>query len=151
MTNLLEIEAVEYQANLTAIQQIRTQVFREEQGISSELEFDGLDANAIHLLAFLNGRTVGTARIRELDPNTAKIERLAVLPCARGQGIGSKLTAAALEVIKKHNKTTAIVHAQAYIAPLYQKLGFELVGEPFEEAGIAHIKAIAHLSRIEQN
>lgn len=142
----LQIKTVIYQAQIPAIKFIRTKVFQEEQGVASELEFDGLDQNAIHLLAFLNNRAVGTARIREIDRYTAKIERLSVLPEARNQGIGRKLMETALESISQMNRSKAIVHAQEYITPLYLKLGFERVGEKFSEAGIPHVKMIKQLA-----
>lgn len=143
----MEIKIVSYQAEIAAIKNIRTIVFQEEQGVAAELEFDGLDATATHLLAYLNNQAVGTTRIRDIDANTAKIERLAVLPVARNQGIGKKLMLAALEAIAQQHKSLAIVHAQAYIAPLYQQLGFEIIGEKFSEAGITHVKMIKQLSQ----
>jgi predicted GNAT family N-acyltransferase len=117
-------------------------VFQEEQGVSAELEFDGLDASATHFLAYINGQAVGTARIREIDADTFKIERLAVLPDYRKQGIGKLLMKSALSVIAQRGKFLVIVHAQIYIAPLYQQLGFAIVGEKFKEAGIPHVKMI---------
>ena len=142
---LLQIETVDYQNEIAAIAQIRTTVFQHEQGVSAELEFDGKDASAIHLLAYLDNKAVGTARIREIDASTAKIERLAVLPEARKQGIGRKLMETALKAISQRNKSSVIVHAQEYIASLYQQLGFVIVGERFNEAGITHVKMVKQL------
>lgn len=139
----LQIKTVKYQDEIAAIAHIRTQVFQKEQGVSAELEFDGLDADAIQFLAYLNGKAVATARIREIDANTVKIERLAVLPEYRKQGIGKQLMESALSV--SLDKSKAIVHAQEYIASLYQQLGFEVVGERFNEAGIAHVKMVKQL------
>ena len=136
----LKIKTVQYQDSMVVINQIRTKVFQGEQGVSAELEFDGLDANATHFLAYINGTAVGTARIRELDWDTVKIERLAVLPDYRKQGIGKQLMKSALSAIAQRGKFLVIVHAQAYIASLYQQLGFAIVGEPFNEAGIPHVK-----------
>lgn len=138
----LKIKTVQYQDSMVAINQIRTKVFQEEQGVSAELEFDGLDPSATHFLAYVNGQAVGTARIRELDADTVKIERLAVLPDYRKQGIGKLLMISALSAIAQRGKFLVIVHAQAYIAPLYQQLGFAIVGEQFNEAGIPHVKMI---------
>lgn len=138
----LKIKTVQYQDSMVVINQIRTKVFHEEQGVSAELEFDGLDPNATHFLAYINGTAVGTARIRELDGDTVKIERLAVLPDYRKQGIGKQLMVSALSAIAQRGKFLVIVHAQAYIASLYQQLGFAIVGEPFNEAGIPHVKMI---------
>ena len=143
----MEIRTVKYQDEIAAIQHIRTKVFQEEQGVSAELEFDGLDADAIHFLAYTNSKAVGTARIREIDRHTAKIERVAVLVKARNKGVGRQLMSAALNTISQQKKTKVIVHAQAYIASLYQQLGFEIVGEKFSEAGIAHVKMVKQLGK----
>jgi predicted GNAT family N-acyltransferase len=123
-----------------AIAAIRKTVFQEEQGVDTALEFDGKDDICEHLIAYLDGQAVGTARIRYLHDKTVKIERLAVLSLARGQGIGQKIMEQALEFIAKENITEVIVHAQVYIKCLYQKLGFIEVGEMFAEAGIPHIE-----------
>ncbi len=145
MINSLRIKTVKYQDEIVAIRQIRIKVFQEEQGVLIELEFDGLDEQAVHFLAYLNGKAIGTARIREIDPDTVKIERLAVLPEARKQGIARQLMKTALKVISQQNKSLVIVHAQEYIARLYQQLGFEIVGEKFSEAGIVHVKMLKQL------
>ena len=138
--NKLQIKVVDYREQLQPIKHIRIKVFQEEQKVAPELEFDDKDATAIQLLAYLDNEPIGTARIRNIDQQTAKIERLAVLPKARKQGIGKQLMEAALEIIANQNKQIAIVHAQAYIAQLYTQLGFEQVGEKFTEAGIPHVK-----------
>lgn len=143
--NSLQIKIVCYQDELAAIKSIRTTVFQQEQGVSADLEFDGLDKEASHLLAYLDGKAVGTARIREIDRNTAKIERLAVLSSARKQGVGKSLMRCALKVIFEQHKSLAIVHAQEYIAELYRQLGFTIAGQRFTEAGISHVKMVKRL------
>ena len=145
------IKIVKYQEELTAIQNIRIQVFQQEQGVSAELEFDGLDATATHLLAYFNGQPVGTARIRNLAAGTAKIERLAVLPKARNQGIGRELMLAALELVAKQEDHLITVHAQEYIKGLYEELGFTQIGNQFQEAGITHVKMMKQLESINKS
>ena len=113
------------------------------------MEFDGEDELAQHLLAYLDDYPIGTLRIRYLDPEKAKIERLAVLASARGMGIGQQLMECALEAIAQTSITIVIVNAQTYIKKLYLKLGFEAIGEPFQEAEIAHIKMIKYLGNRE--
>ena len=136
----LEIRVVSYREYLQPIQEIRTKVFQEEQGVSAELEFDGLDTAATQLLAYLNDRPVGTTRIRCIAAKTIKIERLAILPDARRQGIGTKLMLAALKLAKDSNYKIAVIHAQEYIQGLYERLGFVATGDNFTEAGIPHVK-----------
>ena len=137
-----QIAIADFARERDAIVAIRTCVFQDEQGVAPELEFDGQDAAAEHLLAYLDGRPVGTARLRGLDPITVKFERLAVLPAARGRGIGTQLMEAAMARARARNYQQAIVHAQAYVSGLYSKLGFVVVGDRFVEAGIPHIKMV---------
>lgn len=145
MTDLI-IQPVSYPEAIQTIQMIRCRVFQDEQGVAPELEFDGLDESAIHLLAYLNGEPVGTTRIRPLDLQTTKIERLAVLSKVRGFGIGTKLMETALDLIVRNTPCEkVVVHAQEYIKNLYEKLGFCVVGERFNEAGIPHLKMIKYL------
>jgi predicted GNAT family N-acyltransferase len=123
-----------------AIEEIRKRVFQEEQKVGAELDFDGLDETCDRLIASLNGEFIGTVRIRLLNAKMAKIERLAVLKQVRGHGIGKKLMAEALEIAKSKGILEVVIHAQEYIKPLHQQLGFEEYGDVFEEAGIRHVK-----------
>jgi predicted GNAT family N-acyltransferase len=134
-----------YPEEFSQMQVIRRSVFQEEQGVDPALEFDGLDETADHLLAYLDNQPVGTARIRYLNQHTAKVERLAVLSEARGKGLGKKLMEKALDVAAKKNIEEVVVNAQDYVKSLYEQLGFEQVGERFDEAGIAHVKMVKRL------
>ncbi|MGC9504544.1 GNAT family N-acetyltransferase [Baaleninema sp.] len=136
---MLSIETVGYRENIDIIHPIRTRVFQLEQNIAPELEFDGLDAAATHLLAFWGDTPAGTARLRAIAPHTGKIERLAVLPEMRRRGIGRQLMQYALESFQQQGMHRVVINAQAYIAPLYEQLGFQIHGDPFEEAGIPHV------------
>lgn len=138
MSNLV-IRVAELPEEFPAIQAIRISVFQQEQGVDPALEFDGKDDISDHLIAYLDGEAVGTTRIRYLDEKTAKIERLAVLSIARGQGIGKKIMVEALQVIASKNIPEVVIHAQEYVKSLYQKLDFVEEGEIFQEAGIAHV------------
>src|SRR5262245_36341553 len=67
---------------------IRYSVFVEEQGVPVELEWDDMDAQSWHALAFAeNGMPVATGR---LLPD-GHIGRMAVLKAARGTGTGARV------------------------------------------------------------
>ncbi|MGJ5675483.1 MAG: GNAT family N-acetyltransferase [Nostochopsis sp.] len=139
MISNLTVRVAHLPEELQEIEKIRRVVFQEEQGVEQDLDFDGLDEICDQLIAYLNGKSVGTARIRYLDDKTAKIERLAVLSIARGQGIGKTITERALEVIANKNIPEVLINAQEYVKSLYEKLGFQEEGEVFKEAGIIHV------------
>lgn len=138
MTPIYRLMAGE--AELQAAFDLRRQVFVEEQGIPGQLEFDGLDDAAIHMVAVDGGKVVGTARVRFPADSQAKIERMAVAKCARRKGIGRRIVSFLIAECRAREMRQVILHAQHDVAPFYRSCGFEEVGEPFQEAGIMHIK-----------
>lgn len=124
--------------DLAACHAIRRAVFIREQSVPEALEIDGLDDAAIHLLAAVEGRPVGCARLL-IDGATGKIGRVAVLPEARGTGLGAALMRAALDELRRiPGVTTARLGAQTHALGFYERLGFVAEGPVFDDAGISH-------------
>ena len=136
------IEVANFNQDKEQIELIRRKVFQEEQNVPRELEFDGQDEKAIHLLAYVDNQAVATTRIRELSTSQVKIERLAVLPSFRRQGIAKQLMEKALQIIEDKAYQEIIIHAQEYIKNFYAKLGFNQVGNSFKEAELIHVKMV---------
>lgn len=134
------VKPVTSPAEIQALQKIRITVFQQEQGVPEDLDFDGLDEICILIIAKLNQDYVGTVRVRYVNAETAKIERLAVLKSARGYGIGKLLMSKAVEIATEKGMHQAVIHAQEYIKSLHEQLGFQAEGDVFEEAGIRHVK-----------
>jgi ElaA protein len=134
---LPETLAVGLTEDLTACWAIRRVVFIEEQAVPAELEVDGLDAQALHLLATFDGRSVGTARML-LKGDTGKIGRVAVLRDARGRGIGAALIRAAVEELRRRGLSRARLGSQVHAIPFYEGLGFVAEGPVYDDAGIPH-------------
>ena len=119
---------------------VRKRVFVEEQGISEDLELDGYDSEALHMVVQYNKRTIGTARVLFPSPGVAKIERMAVLKTFRRKGVGSKIISFLKGKLKNKKIGKVIVHAQYSAVPFYKSCNFIESGVPFNEAGIPHIK-----------
>jgi YbgC/YbaW family acyl-CoA thioester hydrolase len=118
---------------------LRTAVFVEEQKIPAELEWDAADSNAVHVVAFNRfGMALATGRWIEAAPGVAKIGRMAVVPTLRGGGVGRAVLRALMQSARDHDKTEAMLHAQASAVPFYLREGFGVQGPRFEEAGIVH-------------
>src|SRR3546814_735285 len=118
---------------------IRRAVFCVEQGVSDAEEVDGLDDLCTSYLASLNGRAVGTMRVRPLAGDTVKLERVAVLQAYRGQGIGGVLMRHAIARAAAKGVRRLVLNAQCQAEFFYAGLGFLRRGAVFEEAGIPHI------------
>lgn len=136
----LSLQIVPFAAAEAVIRAIRQAVFQVEQQVSADLDFDGLDETSTHLVAYWNGEPIGTARIRYLQPELAKIERVAVLSAYRGQGVGKALMQEAIAFLKSQNVPEVKLNAQIQAQRFYQSLGFEPQGDVFEDAGIPHIE-----------
>jgi predicted GNAT family N-acyltransferase len=137
-----QIEVVEVRSpeRLEQALAIRRAVFVQEQGVSEALEIDGRDDEARHLLALHDDEPVGTLRLRWVeDGRVAKIERVAVLPRARGAKIGQALVEAALALARAAGAEAATLHAQASAQGFYARLGFVAFGPEFIEDGIPHV------------
>lgn len=124
--------------DLAACHALRRRVFIEEQLVSEAEELDGLDEGALHLLAQIDGRPVGTARIL-IHGDTGKIGRVCVLAGVRGRGIGAALMRAAVaELRARPGVTRAKLGAQIHALGFYEALGFRAFGPEYDDAGIAH-------------
>jgi predicted GNAT family N-acyltransferase len=136
----IEIRWAEGQQDFADALAIRVRVFCEEQGVPRDEEPDELDAHALHLLALDAGsaRAVGTLRLL-IDGRRARIGRVAVEADRRHRGIASRMLAAALEQAREHGATSARLAAQVVAVSLYERSGFAVESQPFEEAGIDHV------------
>lgn len=118
---------------------IRKKVFVDEQNVPMELEIDELEDQALHVVGYLNGTPISTARIYEKYPQTYKIQRVAVDSNLRGQKRGVQLMQEVERYAKEIGGTSLVLDAQDYAIPFYERLGFFISDEKgFMDAGIPH-------------
>jgi len=119
---------------------LRTAVFVQEQGIDPAIELDAQDAQAVHVVAYNRlGLPVATGRLLAGPDGQARIGRMAVDRVVRGQRWGRAVLDALVQAARERGDTHVTLHAQRSAEAFYQRAGFVAVGEPYEEAGIAHI------------
>lgn len=118
--------------------EIRRAVFIDEQGVNENVEIDSYEKESIHFLVKRNDKAVSTGRFR-LKGNLLKFERIATLSSARGKGMAAKLIekmqSAAFNEFPEYLQ---FMHAQEEVVSFYERLGWKVIGESFEEAGIRH-------------
>jgi len=131
----VEIKRVSFIRDFAGLCYIREQVFIREQGVPSDLEWDGLDQDAVHLLAVTpSQQAVGTIRIL----NDGHIGRMAVLDEWRNRGIGSQLLKQILDVARQRGLEQVFLAAQTTAVDFYTRYGFIPEGDVFLDAGIEH-------------
>jgi predicted GNAT family N-acyltransferase len=132
----LECVLTTWDADHAVLARIRREVFIQEQKVPESDEWDDDDALSVHALAHLNREPVGTGR---LNP-AGKIGRIAVIAGLRGRGIGALILRRLLEAAHDRGIREPYLHAQLQAVPFYEKLGFSIEGDVFDEAGILHVR-----------
>ena len=117
------------------IRKIRNTVFTGEQHVDEDLDFDGQDPAAVHVLVACEGKYVGTGRML----TDGHIGRLAVLEEHRGRGMGARAVLALVQEAENAGLRRTFLGAQKHAVGFYEKLGFAVYGEPYTEANIEHI------------
>lgn len=139
MTRAFTIREASWQADQPAIRRVRQAVFVAEQAVPEGLEWDGLDAGCLHLLAEdAAGNPIGTARLLE----QGKLGRLAVERDWRGRGVGRALLARLLELAAARGLTRLSLDAQLRAIGFYEPFGFRPIGPVFDDAGIPHRRLV---------
>jgi len=136
---------------------LRSRVLLEPIGISvADLGrmFPGFEERFEHFVAFVDHpkgpRVVGVVCLLPNFPHAgeAKLMQMAVDPQRQREGIGRKLV---VELEKRAFGEMGVrrlfCHARVDAAPFYANLGWEIEGEPFDEAGIRHFKMTLEAER----
>ena len=135
------MQVVQWQDEKSSLEYIRKTVFIDEQKVPIELEWDGLDATAYHVLAKSTARKpAGTGRLLQ----SGQIGRMAVLREYRGKGAGTAILKCLLQLADSMKIPEVFLNSQLQAVPFYRKHGFITAGEIFNEAGIAHCRMKFH-------
>ena len=115
-------------------QEIRNEVFVQEQGIPSHLDHDGLDTDSYHSLAYIDDLAVGVARLAILENNNAVMARIAIRKDFRGNGIAAKLIESLITKASQLTINNIEIHAHTHLREYYEKFGFQYI-KPVEKVG----------------
>lgn len=135
---MIEVRTASGPAELEAALALRERVFCDEQGVTLEADQDGLDPEAVHLVAYDGDRLVGTCRLL-FDENVAQLGRMAVERDARGRGIGAEMLGEAERASQAAGARLIRLHAQTTARSLYERGGFVVRGDEFMDEGIPHV------------
>ena len=129
------VEIADWQRDVSALRAIRESVFVAEQQVPIELEWDGLDQDCVHAIAYTKDRSpIGTGR---LLPD-GHIGRLAVLAAWRSRGAGGALLSKLVAIARARGDKKVGLNAQTHAISFYEHFGFVAEGDEFDDAGIPH-------------
>jgi GNAT superfamily N-acetyltransferase len=96
------------------------------------------------------GRVVGTGVVTPRSPSWApdqpgwQVRAMAVVPDHQGQGIGTAILQALLAHVVDHGGGLIWCHARVPARNLYERAGFQPVGDPFDVPSIGPHITMAH-------
>ncbi len=140
MKDPITITEVSTAEELEQAQEIRVRVFEEEQGFPHELNVDGADQAASHVLVLDEGVPVATARLTIVAEGEGMIARIAVLPSHRGKGLGQHLVQELESIGRRDGLQTLSMEPHAHLEAFYRALGYETMAGSVDIAGYRLIK-----------
>jgi predicted GNAT family N-acyltransferase len=126
---------------------IRHEVFVRGQGIPEELDRDGRDRSARHVLVYSGGRGAATGRVIVAASGEATLARVAVIRYCRGRGLGRRVVEELEAIAKAAGATTLRLHPHHYLEAFYESLGYETVSGTDFVAGHKLITMTKRISR----
>lgn len=135
------------------IREIRKQVFGEELGYSDELNFDGLDEEALHAVVYLDAAYTEPAAVGRLiiTEDGYKIGRIAVKREARKHGYGDFIVHMLVDKAFQAGAEKVIVGARPEAVMFYKKIGFVITTKGYMEAGTSHTVMVLHKQDLYKN
>ena len=125
----------------------RQSIFVVEQACAYP-DLDGVDRGAWHLLAWSESELIGYLRLKAIiGPSPlARIGRVAVAVHLRRQGLGRMLMEEALTLCRERLPQRVIaLGAQVPLVPFYERFGFAVTSEPYDDFGVAHVGMVMPL------
>ncbi|CAL2044942.1 unnamed protein product [Caenorhabditis brenneri] len=116
---------------------IRRKVFIEEQNCPEHMEWDeNEEKDSLYFVAFRGTLAVGCLRLRKIENDVFKMERVAVLKEFRRRGIASELIREAMLYTQTEAPNTSIyAYAQVSALQAYVSLGFTVLSKVWIEDG----------------
>ena len=126
---------------------LRDRILRQPIGSIATKEELAEDEDHILLGAFFlnEGDIVGCCFLSHLNQETVKLRQMAVDTYYQGRGLGKELLAYAQRIARLNGYRQMYLHARQTAICFYEKQGYEVVSDIFEEVGIPHVEMVKQL------
>ena len=117
---------------------LRNEILRKPLGLSFDKEELDKEKDDILMGAFEDDRLLGCCLLTRMDAFTIRLRQMAVPNNMQGKGVGRALMIFAENIARDLGYRKLCMHARQTAVGFYQKLGYSISGEPFEEVTIPH-------------
>lgn len=125
--------------------QLRNDILRKPLGLTFEPEELEHEKEDILIAAFEEEKMLGCCMLIRTDHETVRLRQMAVLNNLQGKGIGKALMQFAENIARDRGFRKITMHARKSATGFYEKLGYMVNGEEFEEVTLPHVVMEKHL------
>ena len=119
--------------------QLRNDILRKPLGLHfTEPELEKEKDNLL-IGAFEDDDLLGCCMLVEETPGTVRLRQMAVLNDLQGKGVGKALMQFAENLARDRGYKKICMHARRNAIGFYEKMGYQSVGNEFEEITIPHV------------
>jgi N-acetylglutamate synthase-like GNAT family acetyltransferase len=119
--------------------QLRNEILRRPLGLKfdpSELE---KEKDEILIAAFEEEKMLGCCMLIKSGPDAVRLRQMAVLPTLQGKGVGRALMQFAENIARDMGYKRIMMHARKTATGFYEKLGYEVTSDEFDEVTLPHV------------
>jgi predicted GNAT family N-acyltransferase len=125
--------------------QMRLDILRKPLGLTFTPEELEKEKKEVLIGAFEDDKMLGCCMLIREDQNTARLRQMAVLNNLRGKGIGRALMNFSENIARDLGYQKLTMHARKTAVGFYEKLGYKMEGDEFEEVTIPHYQMTKEL------
>jgi predicted GNAT family N-acyltransferase len=119
---------------------LRFRILREPLGLGFTQEQLAAESSDLHLAAYEGRALAACLVLTPLDADSVKMRQVAVEANRQGQGIGRDLVRCSEEIARERGFSRMVLSARDTAVEFYLRLGYNVVGDPYEEVTILHRK-----------
>ncbi|MHA1279085.1 MAG: GNAT family N-acetyltransferase [Candidatus Helarchaeota archaeon] len=143
MTGLLIIRQPRTKAEFQSMLDLRWRVLRAPWNQPHGSETDDKEKDAMHFIAIIHNKIIGTARLHKITENVGQIRYLAVEENYRSKNVGSSILEAIHLTAINQSLKFLILNARAHAISFFLKNGYEILEDgPLLFGKIKHKKMI---------
>lgn len=118
--------------------QLRNDILRKPLGLGFTPEELEKEKDEILIGAFEDEKMLGCCMLITIDPTTVRLRQMAVLNNLQGKGVGRALMQFAENIARDKGYRKIMMHARKSATGFYEKLGYQVSGEEFDEVTLPH-------------
>ena len=118
--------------------QLRERILRKPLGLSFSKEELNEEAEDVLIGSYDDDELIATCLLRRVNGDTMKLRQMAVHEKCQGKGIGENIVHYAENIARDKGCRYIIMNARDTAVGFYERCGYSIYGEPFEEVGLPH-------------